>query len=88
MMEFEWDDRMEFEWDEKKNQSNIEKHGIDFKTAAGIFYQEHAIRKSSHMLEDRWLATGTVKGLKMTVVFTLRQGKVRIISARRARKNE
>ncbi|MFB3786417.1 MAG: BrnT family toxin [bacterium] len=79
---------IEFEWDEKKNEINIAKHGIDFKTAAGVFYEDHAIRKSSNPLEDRWLATGIVKGLRMTVVFTIRQGRIRIISARRARKNE
>jgi uncharacterized DUF497 family protein len=28
---------MKFEWDESKNQINIEKHGIDFEDAKGIF---------------------------------------------------
>ena len=77
----------EFEWDEKKNRSTIENHGIDFKNRRGIFYQKHALRKSFHMLEDRWLATGMVKGLKMIAVFILRKGNVRIISARKTRKS-
>ena len=28
---------MTFEWDENKNNKNLEKHGIDFKTATKIF---------------------------------------------------
>jgi len=79
---------MEFEWDENKNRANVEKHGIDFKTAAGVFLQEHRIKKSPFADEDRWLAMGMVEGRRITVVFTVRKGRCRIISARRSRKNE
>lgn len=64
------------------------KHGIDFRTAAGIFCEEYKIIKSPFESEERWLATGIVKGRPLTVVFTIREGRCRIISARKARKNE
>ena len=36
---------MRFEWDEVKEQKNIEKHGIDFETAALVFGDENRIEK-------------------------------------------
>ncbi len=38
---------MEFEWDESKNDSNIEKHGIDFDKAKAVF-EGNVIRKEEY----------------------------------------
>ena len=79
---------MQFEWDERKNQANIAKHGIDFEDAATIFDAPHIVKRSDSHKEERWLATGEVEGRKITVVYTMRWERLRIISARKARKNE
>lgn len=62
---------MEFEWDELKNQSNIKKHGIDFRDAVLVFKGDLNIKKSAYLLEERWLAIGVVKKIVITLVFTL-----------------
>jgi hypothetical protein len=32
-----------FEWDKNKSQSNLQKHGISFKEAQSVFYDENAV---------------------------------------------
>ncbi len=79
---------MEFEWDETKREINIEKHGIDFLDVLELFAQKPRVKKSSYPEENRFLATGTLNNRKITVVYTIRESRIRIISVRRARKNE
>jgi uncharacterized DUF497 family protein len=76
------------EWNEKKAASNRRKHGIDFDDAIEIFYGTSLLRRSKHNTEERWLAIGETEGRVVTVVFTWRGDALRVISARRARKNE
>jgi uncharacterized DUF497 family protein len=77
-----------FEWDEKKRKSNLEKHGIDFEEATEIFYGASLFLRSYRNNEERWIAIGSLEDRLITVVFTRRADVVRIILARRARKNE
>jgi uncharacterized DUF497 family protein len=80
---------MEFGWDEDKNAANRRKHGFDFATASRIF--NGPVRRSidpRHWGERRIVATGRVENLFITVVYTLREGRYRIIAARPARRNE
>jgi len=77
-----------FEWDDDKCRRNIEKHGIDSEDAVDLFYGPHITRRSDRKKEERWLAVGEVEGRIIAVAFAPRDGRVRIISARRARKNE
>ncbi|MBI1388532.1 MAG: BrnT family toxin [bacterium] len=79
---------MDFEWDDQKNQANIVKHGISFDLAIAVFEGSHVIKKSPYLPEERYMVTGTVLDRRITVIYTKRGGKVRIISARRAKKNE
>jgi len=83
-------DYMQFEWDEYKNAQNVEKHGIDFVKAKDVFADPCAVTVSSKVRhsEERYLAIGIVDDRLITVVFTIRNDRTRIISARRARKNE
>ena len=76
------------EWDAAKAASNRDKHGIDFDEAIEIFYGPSLLRRSDRNAEARWLAIGKTEGRVVTVVFTWRGDALRIISARRARKNE
>lgn len=80
----------EFEWDEDKNSSNLKKHKIKFEMAApiwdGFVLERPDVRKDYR--EDRIVAVGKVQDRFLTVVFTWRDGRRRIFSARRANKNE
>lgn len=79
----------EFEWNERKRESTIEKHGIDFEDAIRIFDGRPVVHApSSYPDEDRWLTTGRLSGRMVSVVWTYRSSKIRIITARRAGKNE
>ena len=83
---------MEFEWDPKKSELNRKKHGVSFHDAATVFADPHAITfpDPAHSLgEQRFLTFGHAKtNYLLVVVHTERHVKTRIISARRATRNE
>jgi uncharacterized protein len=82
---------MIFEWDEDKNRKNIQKHGIDFNDAKEVFQDQNRLT-SPDLRKDygeiRWKTIGNILGLIFSVIFTLRNSAVRIISARKASKKE
>jgi len=83
-----------FDWDNNKNIVNIHKHGISFKEAATIFFDEYAIEidDEEHSLdEERFLIIGKSRKLRLLVVcHCYRENKtvIRIISARKAENRE
>ena len=81
---------MFFEWDEGKNEANIAKHGIFFEEAKGIWDDPERITGPGQVtgFETRWLSVGKIRGKIITVCWTQRLEKVRIISARPARPEE
>ncbi|MBK7337789.1 MAG: BrnT family toxin [Saprospirales bacterium] len=82
---------MKFSWDSNKSASNKEKHGIDFDQAKEVFGDSNAIIDKAKTVngEERWVAIGkTLKLFIVSVVFTIMNTTIRIISARQARKNE
>ena len=80
---------IEFEWHEDKRVLTLSKHGIDFIDAIRIFDgRPVAHAPSGHPDEERWVATGKLSRQMVSVVYTYRGDKIRIITARRARKNE
>jgi uncharacterized DUF497 family protein len=82
----------EFEWDDRKAEANFRKHGVDFETATEVFSDHFAIEEfdpdSGVHGEDRYRRTGMASGTLVTVVYTERQDRIRIISARRATTRE
>ena len=68
----------EFEWDEAKRETNWNVHEVDFEDVKGIFRRPHVVASSHGYGESRWAA----------VVFTMREERCRVISARRARHHE
>jgi uncharacterized DUF497 family protein len=81
----------EFEWDDAKAQTNLRKHKISFRQARRMFEDLFALVEqdlTNDYGEDRFLATGIVDGLVLTVVFAERGTRIRIISARRANNEE
>ena len=85
MQNFVFDD---FQCDNAKRKANLEKHGIDFADAARIFQEPFLVRPSPRSEEERFVAIGNVDGHVIAVIFTVRGHTCRLISARRARKNE
>lgn len=80
-----WD---KFSWDDAKRESNLQKHRIDFIDIAQSF-SEFIYHKESHRNEEeRHQAIGKLLDIYVTVVYTIRENTIRIISARKARKNE
>ena len=79
---------MLFEWDESKRQANLAKHLVDFQDATQIFdgpVFEKARRRHG---EDRVLAIGLMEDVEIVVVYVMRGKRRRIISARRAHRDE
>lgn len=82
---------MEFEWDESKNRHNKKRHGISFKEAQEIFngIVFTSIDDRFDYGEIREISIGAMGGIVIvTVAHTERQGKVRLISARKATPKE
>lgn len=83
---------MEFEWDEKKNEENVRRHGIAFLDAARVFYDPHAQTRpdrDSPIGEERFQTIGATLNGVLFVVHVNRSGeRIRIVSARKARKSE
>jgi uncharacterized protein len=81
--------QMEFEWDEAKHARTLRERGIGFDDAARIFAKRVLIwRDTRDYGEDRFRAVGETDGDILHVVFTWRDGVMRIISVRRANRKE
>ena len=85
---YDYESAIGFDWDDRKSELNLAKHGIDFENAIEVFYGPMILRRSDRNNEERWVAVGDSKNRLVAVVFTRRAVVIRIISARRARKNE
>jgi uncharacterized DUF497 family protein len=81
---------MKFEWDSVKNNINIEKHGIDFNDAKLIFNGLTITVEDDRIdyHERRYVTLGVIFENVISVVHTESVEKIRIISARKATKNE
>ena len=80
---------MEFEWDEDK--ANQRKHQISFEEAAEVFYYPiyETVDTRFEYGEVRLIGIGrNSQMIILTVVYTEREARIRIISARRANKQE
>lgn len=81
---------MEFEWDEDKNRTNIKKHGISFESAKEIFSEPYLERLDNRQDygEERWVILGKLNVVCVVLVYTDRVLKTRIISIRKANREE
>lgn len=80
---------MEFEYDPQKSASNKVKHGIDFEEAQALWDDEAVLEvEATTSDEPRRMALGRIAGKVWAAIFTLRAGKIRLISVRRARDEE
>jgi len=85
---------IKFEWDAIKADSNMKKHGISFEEAKSVFYDELAVQfyQNDHAEgEERFLMLGLSSRHKVLMICHCERNSgdiVRIISARKATKNE
>ena len=85
---------LRFEWDPRKAAANLRKHGVSFEDAQTVFADERArlIDDPDHSTdEDRFLLLGLSSSLRVLVVshcYREAEGVIRIISARRATRDE
>lgn len=82
-----------FEWDKGNIDKNLKKHGVTFKEAEEVFKDELKFifedEKHSTDREKRYGLFGrTNKSKLLSIVFTIRKDKVRIITARNISKKE
>jgi len=81
----------ESEWDVDKETANLQKHGVSFSQAAAAFLDPFAvdwIDDREDYGEQRVILLGQSDGQVFTVIYTERDTRIRIISARRATRYE
>ncbi len=82
---------LEFEWDDNKSQQTFQDRDIDFGFATRAFSDPTGFREPDQRLpygEDRIRIYGEIQGKLFVVIYTERQGRFRIISARKANTRE
>jgi len=81
---------MRYEWDEAKRESNIQKHGIDFFGIERVFAGETVTILDDRFDydESRFITAGVLSGRVVVIAHTESDEVIRIISVRKATKNE
>ena len=83
---------LQFEWDPNKAARNVEKHHVSFDEAATVFDDPAfitVIDEEHSADEDRYITIGrSQRGRLLLVAHTDHEGRIRIISARKATRRE
>ncbi len=80
---------MIFEFDLEKSAGNKAKHGIDFVEAQSLWSDPELVEVPVKVLDEpRFLVIGKIDEKHWSGVITYRSEQIRIISVRRARKEE
>lgn len=81
---------MQFEWDENKRLANWIRHHVDFTEAAGFNWDTavETLDDRQQYGEERWVALGFIGVILYILVYTLRGTNIRVISLRKANKQE
>lgn len=83
---------LSFEWDEFNKFKNWSKHKVDYKECEEIYSNRplKTYKDIKHsQTEDRFVALGITNNKRVLyIVFTVRKGKIRIISARNMSRKE
>jgi uncharacterized DUF497 family protein len=80
---------MDFEYDPVKSQRNKEKHGIDFEEAQELWFDPDGKGFPARSDDEiRYAILAKYKRKLWMGFYTMRTGKIRLISVRRARKGE
>ena len=82
---------MNVDWDPNKAKTNRVSHGVSFPDAEAVFYDPHGITREDESAEgeQRFVTLGLDHlGRMLVVVYTYRDDTIRMISARKATRNE
>lgn len=81
---------VKFEWDESKRRSNVKKHGIDFADLPDLFKGATLTIQDDRFDygEIRFITLGLLRSCVVAVAHTETETTIRIISARKATRNE
>jgi hypothetical protein len=84
--------KLEFEWHDAKAEANLQADGVSFDLAKTVFRDPFAVERLDDREdygEERFVIIGMAQGnVVLFVAYTEREGRMRIISARRATQNE
>ncbi|MCJ2014216.1 BrnT family toxin [Methylobacterium sp. J-076] len=78
-------------WDDRKSETNLAQRGLDFAGLDAVFDGRFLLTREDKRFdygETRYNALVELNGLVLNVTFTPRDGKQRVISARRANRRE
>jgi len=75
---------MEFEYDPQKSNSNKQKHGIDFEESKSLWLDINRLEVQAKSDDEPGYALISF----YTAFYTIRDGRIRLISVRRSRKGE
>jgi uncharacterized protein len=87
-------DKIIFEWDDRKEAENQKKHNVSFEEAQTVFFDDDAIQfwdENHSQTEERFLMLGVSNRLRILLVvhcYREDESTIRIISARKATRNE
>jgi len=80
---------MDFEHDPEKSRSNLQRHGFDLECAQALWDDPRALVVAARSIdEERFIIMAEFHGKIWTSIFTVRESRIRIISARRSRDEE
>jgi uncharacterized DUF497 family protein len=80
---------MDFEFDPRKSDANLTKHGIDFVGAQTLWDDPDLMEIPARTVDEpRYLVIGRIADTHWSGIITYREGRIRIISVRRARQEE
>ena len=81
---------MKFEWDEAKHQSNLRKHRLAVAVVATVFAGATFTFEDNRFdyREDRYITLGLLREAVVVIAHTEREEVIRVISMRKATKNE
>jgi uncharacterized protein len=82
---------MRYTYDRKKRISNLEKHGYDFDDAPLVIESEHNVTfedKRFNYDEQRFMTLGMLRGDVVAIVTAETDDEIRVISMRRAERDE
>jgi len=77
-----------FDWDDDKCERNFRVHGFDFNDSRHAFDEPVIARRSDRKNEVRYMVFGFLDDVEIVIVCTIRGDVCRIISTRRARRDE
>ncbi len=81
---------MDFDWDNGKDAANRAKHGVSLAMAARLDWEESTVVPDHRRDygEERFRLGGLLEGRLHICIFTIREGRIRIISLRKANARE